>query len=337
MVRAIDLFAGAGGLSLGLIEAGVDVVAAVEWDHDAAETYRLNIGDHMIEADIMTIDPDDLPECDLIAGGPPCQGFSYAGKRDPDDPRNRLWEHYLRIVDAKRPAFVLIENVPGILRSVEHHGIVNALANLGYHATVIRLNAVDHGVPQRRKRVFYIANSIGIANPVPMPTHVDTGRRSEGQTLLPGFAHAVTVRQALGIGGQMTHKYSVTDRLASDGRTSPWYDGDHEPARSISHEPHKLVIADRGLEHHWLADQYDVAPTIQCDSRVSKPGHHGPGEPRMMLRRLTPEECAVLQDFPPGFVFTGSKSSKHRQIGNAVPRGLARAIGTVIRTAWEAV
>src|SRR5262245_1190725 len=171
MPTAIDLFAGAGGLSLGLQAAGWELVAAVERDHDACETYRANVGDHVVEASIEDVDAADLPDCDLIAGGPPCQGFSYAGKRDPNDPRNRLWREFFRIVEGKQPAWVLIENVRGMLSAGEDKALVTAFAKIGYHVSPYLLNAADYGVPQRRLRVFYVGNRLGLPNPCPTPTH----------------------------------------------------------------------------------------------------------------------------------------------------------------------
>jgi len=231
-MRAIDLFAGCGGLSLGLTLAGIEVVAAIERDPDACASYRANLGDHMIEASIEDVDAASLPDCDLIAGGPPCQGFSYAGKRDTNDPRNRLWREFFRIVEGKRPAWVLIENVRGMLTMGEDKAVVLAFRAIGYHVSPYLLNAADYGVPQRRLRVFYVGNRIGVANPCPTPTHAQPPRH-----VMLGLEPWVTVRQALGIGGRMSHTYNPE----SSGATRPWYDGDASPARTISHEPHKLL------------------------------------------------------------------------------------------------
>lgn len=495
---AIDLFSGCGGASLGLIEAGFDVLASVEWDHDSAETYRRNIGDHVFERDITTIDPNELPDVDLIHSSPPCQGFSFAGKRDPNDPRNQLWLEVLRIVEAKRPAWLTVENVRGILNSREHDNILAALANLGYRATPYLLNAADYGVPQKRWRVIYIANRVGLPNPPPVQTHADPmppakrrngkkQRNAEPFRQLPfGLKPWVSVREALNVSGLMkgdpyhpqatrstdqpsttitigmrtdhipqvqmrsTHRgNSQTYGIDEPARTivaaarsdhgiedlddasgtiragthgvggfSPrhragwvsaddltWSDRSHgvvdldEPAPAIKAggaqqpdgnggkrsggtavalipnvpmddaslailggvgnehskhtggaEPvrHRLrnryaehgdgstyddaaptVSADRALEEHYDVD--DASTTVQGESRLSKPGHHGPNELRMSFRRLTPWECQILQDFPPDFSFVGTKTSIHRQIGNAWPRGLARAVAIEIK------
>lgn len=437
----VDLFAGAGGASQGFRDAGCKLAASVEWDADAAGTYRAMLGDHMRQVDIRAVTAADLPACDLLHASPPCQGFSYAGKRDKDDPRNAYWYEVLRIVDELQPAWVTMENVRGMLTMGEDKAVIVAFRAIGYEVTPHLLCAADYGVPQRRYRVFYVGNRLGLPNPVPPASHAQPPRH-----LMLGLDPWVTVRQALGLTGPMfgdpynpeqsfdassrpamtvntgsradhiarvldapsmvlragthgqpgysprhqegyvpnipldvpaptilgcnteesghtggvepvrhrltmTHKYSVTETLESDGRTSPWYDGDAEPARSISHEPHKLLMTDQrnpsnGRSAYYdgdaaparalrtepgnIADEFEYAPTIQGDPRVSAPGNHKPGMPRMGLRRLTVRECATLQGFPAWFQFSGSKTSQYRQVGNAVPPAMTEAIARAI-------
>lgn len=342
-MRAIDLFAGCGGLSLGLTLAGVEVVAAVERDPDACASYRANLGDHMIEASIEDVDAADLPDCDLIAGGPPCQGFSYAGKRDKDDPRNALWREFFRIVEAKQPAFILIENVRGMLTAGEDKPLILAFRAIGYHVSPYLLNAADYGVPQRRLRVFYIGNRIGVANPCPTPTHAQPPRH-----VMLGLEPWVTVRQALGIGGTMQ---------SARHSSSPFYDGNFEadghmggpgdtalpcidldvPAPTIQGggtetggaEPVRHRLRDSNAPYVELDDP---APTISSGEKSNGGGGHGdPVRHRIPgLRRLTVRECAILQDFPPSFEFIGCKTAQYRAVGNAVPPGMARALAEAI-------
>ena len=113
----VDLFAGCGGFTQGFVDQGFIPVRAVEWDGAAAATYRANFGSHVLEGDIAEIDADDIPEVDVIIGGPPCQGFSTLGTQDPNDPRNRLWAEFARIVAAASPPVFVLENVPRFLGS----------------------------------------------------------------------------------------------------------------------------------------------------------------------------------------------------------------------------
>ena len=112
--KVVSLFSGGGGLDLGFKQAGYDIVWAIDNASDAVETYRKNIGDHIVCADINTISPDGIPQCDIIIGGPPCQSFSLAGNRNAEDARGQLVWTYLEIINAKRPKLFLFENVPGI-------------------------------------------------------------------------------------------------------------------------------------------------------------------------------------------------------------------------------
>lgn len=383
-MRALDLFAGCGGLSLGLTMAGIEVVAAIERDPDACASYRANLGDHMIQASIEDVDADDLPDCDLIAGGPPCQGFSYAGKRDKDDPRNRLWREFFRIVEAKQPAFILIENVRGMLTAGEDKPLILAFRAIGYHVSPYLLNAADYGVPQRRLRVFYVGNRIGAANPCPTPTHAQPPRH-----IMLGLQPWVTVRQALGIGANCvgnvpTHagRHGSLNRperepgsfildlpsraLRSGVHGQPGYSPRHVagyvpvlpcidldvPAPTIQGggtetggaEPVRHRLRGRGAGDGDGTTLDDPAPVISASwsTDVVDPaiGHHrftdsdGRVHTRpsneAILRRLTVHECATLQDFPPSFVFHGSKTSQYRQVGNAVAVGMARALGQAL-------
>ena len=166
-VTAIDLFCGAGGLSLGLMQAGFDVRAAVDNDPMAVRTYRENVGSHVIEASLTEMAPEQLlrvaglepGECTLLAGGPPCQGFSVKRRGDRDDPRNDLLLEFFRYVDTVEPRFFLVENVKGLL---SRHGrpylnaFIRQAEDRGYRCHVGELDAVDFGVPQFRPRAFLV-------------------------------------------------------------------------------------------------------------------------------------------------------------------------------------
>ena len=195
----IDLFAGVGGLSLGFEQAGFQVVLANEYDAEIAAAYKKNHHEtKMVVGDITALNLEDTfgsfaGKIDVIIGGPPCQGFSYAGWRDPNDQRNQLFKEFVALVDKIQPKFFVMENVLGILTMRNGDAIkeiIQAFSEIGYYVNdPLKLNAVNFGVPQRRKRVFIIGSRsiVNIEQPKPLFTDEDDN--------LPGF---VTVQDAIG-------------------------------------------------------------------------------------------------------------------------------------------
>jgi DNA (cytosine-5)-methyltransferase 1 len=180
-LSSVDVFAGAGGLSLGLSWAGFAPVKAVEFDVAAADTYEANIGLHIsreANGKPQSIEMVDFcnfaGQVDLLAGGPPCQGFSQLGNRLENDPRNKLWREFMRAVDEIQPRAFLMENVPGILRAEEGAETVRHGEELGYSVIAGVLSAHEYGVPQKRKRAFIL----GIRNQQPAFPQKILGHRS---------------------------------------------------------------------------------------------------------------------------------------------------------------
>ena len=174
----IDLFAGCGGMTVGFEREGFRSVLAVEWDRAAASTYAANFGEkHTFWGDIANLREEDIPEVDIVIGGPPCQGFSNLGSKDVNDPRNKLWKEYLRVVDTAKPKIFVLENVERFKRSSEFqllldeadHGIIK-----DYELSYGVLLAADFGVAQRRPRTIVIGSRIGKVE-LPAPTHSKTG------------------------------------------------------------------------------------------------------------------------------------------------------------------
>lgn len=181
-MKLVSLFSGCGGLDLGFKNEGYEILWANDFDRDICATYALNLGNHMHCADITKIPTSEIPACDIIIGGPPCQSFSLVGRRNIEDERSNLvWEFY-RIVKSKKPKIFLMENVPGIRSALLPDGkrvletLVSDFEKLGYVVRVYTLNAADYGVPQRRKRVFVVGSSEGKIIRPPEPTHSIDGK-----------------------------------------------------------------------------------------------------------------------------------------------------------------
>lgn len=210
--KVISLFAGAGGMDLGMIRAGFSIVWANDFEPIAVKTYIRNIGNHIILGDIKDIQSKDIPyrqgEIDLIIGGFPCQGFSIANKnRSMDDERNFLYREMLRIIKDKRPKFFVAENVKGLLNM--HKGKVIDMikydfSSLGYNIDIKLLNAADYGIPQQRERVIIMGNRMGLPNPFPKQTHADIYEgednydRPNQELVDMGYLPYITVEQSIG-------------------------------------------------------------------------------------------------------------------------------------------
>jgi len=304
----IDLFAGAGGMSLGFARAGFAPVLAVESDTAAAETYRANFGDHVFSGDIA--DVKEFPSADVIIGGPPCQGFSQLGARDPDDPRNALWEHYVRAVSQVRPSVFVMENVPQLLSSQQFEDFRAAVHDLGYELTWEVLDSSRYGVPQRRRRAFVVGSRVG-APSLPAPTEV-----------------VRTVRDAIG-----DLPFEPTGRDLHIGRNPTMLS--MERYRHVPEGGNHYDLPDHLKPECWRRKKSGTTDVMgrmrwngpSCTIRTE---FYKPEKGRYLHpeahRPITHREAARLQTFPDDFVFTGSRIEIAKQIGNAVPVVLAEHI-----------
>lgn len=342
-LRVADVFAGAGGLSLAAQQAGMNVVLAVESDKWAAETYRRNFckdaasAPTLYEQDITTLSPEALRKkhfegqggCDILLGGPPCQGFSThrINNAGVDDPRNKLIHRYFDYVRALRPKVFLMENVPGILweRHREYLGqFYDEGQNAGYFLyKPVMLDARDFGLPQRRKRVFVL----GIAESVdrsaftwpPSPTHGSEKAREQNPDL-----HAwLSCRDVFGPVDandpnniHMQHTEELIDVFAK----TPHNGGSRRDSGRVlrCHEEH-----DGHKDVYGRIDPDKPAPTMTTACI-------NPSKGRFVHPRenhgITARQAARIQTFPDSFVFAGGLMAAGKQIGNAVPVKLGRAI-----------
>lgn len=390
----IDLFCAPGGLSSGFEMAGFEVLAGLDIDPDGMKTYSYNFPRAVpVTADIRQLDPEKFMEIvgvspgevDVVTGGPPCQGFSTIGRaaivglarkglkndisvlhpRFIDDPRNELYKYFMRYVKALQPRVVVMENVPGMMsyRNGEIvREIIEDFASLGYGAAARVLNAADYGVPQLRKRIFFIAVKGGrVAPRFPAPTHTPP----EGSLALSlGLKPYVTVWEAIGDlpeipagGGAEVMPYtkpphSEYARWAREGSPAVY----NHKARY--HNERDIMVFSLMKEGQWWKDlPEDVRrmfnwnprrdqifqdkvkklardkPSWTIISHLYKDGYSyiHPTQPRS----ITVREAARLQSFPDRFVFRGSRTAQFKQVGNAVPPLLAKAVAETVKTILE--
>lgn len=298
-MRVVSLFSGAGGLDLGFKMAGHDVVWANDLYEDAVHTYQKNIGNHIVLEDVRNISADEIPDCDIVIGGFPCQGFSVANtKRYIADERNELYKQLIRVIKDKRPKFFLAENVKGLTnlgKGEVFKMILSDFENLGYRVQYQILNAADYGVPQTRLRVIIVGvrSDIDWEYEFPKATHSQDGGNG-----LPAWV-------------------SVSDALK--GLPDP--DSENN-IPNHTYSKYKLNI--NGYIGHRLLDPDKPAPTVTArgDNRggvVILPHPNG-------QRRMSCRELASVQSFPVDYEFAGNNSSIYRQIGNAVPPLLAYSV-----------
>ncbi|MFD4723056.1 DNA cytosine methyltransferase [Streptomyces sp. NPDC058423] len=356
----IDLFAGCGGMTAGFVRTGrYKPTMAVEWNLHAAATYAANFGeDHMRWGDIAEIKDSEIPRADVIIGGPPCQGFSNLGSRDVDDPRNKLWKEYIRFVRRAKPKAFVIENVDRfrsssefalLLKEVEPGGLLE-----GYVLQYAHMLAADYGVPQRRVRTIVIGSRVG-SIPIPRQTHAkDLTLDSVDHEFEPWR----TVRDAI---SGLPKVPASTDLPASEaeffGQVIPGifkgldiHLGRRPTQMSLERYDHippgggRFNLPDHLLPNCWRnkkSGTTDVMgrmvwdrPSLTIRTEFFKPEKgqylHPQWDPKNSSNRvnrpITHYEAARLQDFPTDYLWCGSKIEIARQIGNAVPVGLAEAI-----------
>ena len=308
-MNIVSLFSGAGGLDLGLIQAGHTTVWANDMYADAVATYRRNIGDHVDDRDICEIHSSEIPDSDVVVGGFPCQGFSVANwGRSVTDERNKLYLEMVRVVADKKPKFFIAENVKGLVslgKGVILRRIIDDFSKAGYNTTWSVLNSANYGVPQKRMRfvMLGIRKDLEFSDVLfpPQPTHQDPNLLNDKERLLPWL----TVGKAL----------------------------EHIPEPEVAlqipnHEPSKYKLLFNGHLGHRFIDPDAPAPTVT--GRGDEKGgvvvlHHPQNH-----RRMSPRELAIVQSFPDDFIFEGTKTSTYRQVANAVPPALGRAIGIML-------
>ena len=349
-------------MDLGAIQAGFSIEYAIDSELIAVETYKANIGNHIVCGDVGDCNLQSLGKnLDLLIGGPPCQGFSSAGPKRIHDPRNKLWEEYLRFVKQLRPAICILENVMGFRRELPEF-IASLEKNTAgayrvFHRPII---AQFYGVPQWRHRLFVVCVRKDIGDTFVWPKS-DVAEKYDFNLWQPGLVTLQDALQDLGppskeasdkldhtciplneVDGEIASHIpnggslkDIPDRYlpapykgrARGKKGWTWYyrkPRPHLPGRSViaSTRPNYATILAPDVNYLRIGSDWKWEP-VDAGPHTSKSGLYTSPTPQ---RRLTIRECARLQTFPDSFLFKGTLMQKHKMIGNAVPIEFARRL-----------
>ncbi|MCO4815328.1 MAG: DNA cytosine methyltransferase [Flavobacteriales bacterium] len=295
-MNIVSLFSGAGGLDLGLIRAGHEIIWANDFDVDSCETYKKNIGNHVVCKDISLIDFNEIPHSDVIVGGFPCQGFSLANlNRRPEDSRNHLYKYFYQLIKQKQPKYFLAENVRGIL-SLGNGEVIKQIVkdfdSAGYRVKHEVFNTANYGVPQSRIRVIISGTRKDISS--------DLNYKFPEKLL--DKENWISIGKALSEIPEPDDTHNLTNHICS-----------------------KYKVTNRNFTGHRTTNPNKPSPTILARGNgkggvcaIQHPNNH---------RRMSVRESAIIQTFPMNFEFMGSMSSMYRQVGNAVPVLFASYLG----------
>lgn len=338
MINALDLFCGCGGLSLGFEKAGINILLGIDAWQDAITTFNYNHKNSKgLCADLSTLNPKDIESnlnganVDLIIGGPPCQGFSVAGKRIIDDERNMLYKNFVRFVDYFKPKAFVMENVPNILSiggGIVRDSIVKDFSDLGYKVVYQVLIASDYGTPQNRRRAFFVGLKNGSTFYFPEKSVTNLTTSFEALSDLPEYslkngsnytiAPNCSYQKLMRIKSSKVFNHEITEHnektkqiiaLVPDG-------GNYKDLPQELQGTRKVHIAWTRLN--------SLKPSFTIDTGHRHHFHY------KWNRIPTVRESARIQSFPDDFIFLGSKTSQYKQVGNAVPPLMAEAIAKKI-------
>lgn len=328
-MKIVSFFAGAGGLDLGFSKAGFDVIWANEYDKEIWETYRKNHPNSYLDTRSITdIEGSEVPDCDGIIGGPPCQSWSEAGAlRGITDKRGQLFFDFIRILDEKKPKFFLAENVSGMLLPRHAQSLANikelfSTAGPGYKLSFQLLNASDYGVPQDRQRVFFIGirNDLGLTFQFPKKFN-NKLNLEDAIGDLKNFA--IPARENNRTNGS---NCKVPNHEYMTGGFSTIYMSRNR-VRSWDEQSYTIQAGGR---HAPIHPQAPKMVFIEQNKRIFVPGKEN------LYRRLTVRECARIQTFPDDFIFHYENiSGGYKMVGNAVPVELARVLASKIKQDLE--
>lgn len=369
-INTIDLFCGAGGLSLGFERQGFNAVVASDYQEDTLNTYKTNFPEtttvkkdirELKASELLDASGHDKEDIQAIIGGPPCKGFSMAGERDPDDPRNSLFEEYIRIVSEIEPRVVVMENVKGILSMKDGayaDKILKELRKLGYSVKYKILNSADYGVPETRERVIWIGFKNGEKISFPEPEfHSDTagqkrlGQGGDGLKPYRTVGDAISDLDFLDSGEEAT-KYQKEPETGYQEMMRGNADKlmNHKASNHSERIQKRFKLMDEGKGMESVPEEH------RTDKHSLKKLHRGEPSPTVTTlpedfvhykrnRIPTVRELARIQSFPDDFEFTGPRTTggmrrreacpQYSQIGNAVPPLMAEAIAKEIKKSLQ--
>jgi len=331
----IDLFAGAGGMTLGFTQAGFVPILAVEREKDFAETYAANFGSHVLAEDIATIVDSGGINCDadIVIGGPPCQGFSNLTGNRVNDPRRAMWRFFMDVVESSNAKVFVVENVQNLLKAAEGEAIIKQAKKLGFHVTSGILTASNFGVPQNRRRAIIIGSRLSeIELPTPKSRKMTVRQAFNGIPLKPTHSSLIASPATgpdLHIGRNPTSTSLERYRLIPPGGNR------FDLQRLAPHlTPDCWIKKTKGGTDLFGRLDWDIPArcTIRCEFYKPEKGRFlHPSEDRP----ITHWEAARLQTFPDTFQWCGTKIRIAIQIGNAVPPVFARAIAEHLMSHME--
>lgn len=359
----IDLFAGAGGMTEGLRKAGFKSLLANEYDLMAAQTFAFNHPEvPVVVKDVRDLTVDEVlgsiglkvGELSMIAGGPPCQGFSLAGPRLSSDPRNQMFKEFVRLVNGIKPQVFLFENVSGIMSMSKGEALAAIVAEfekIGYRCDFKIVNAADYGVPQARPRFIMFGTRDGHTLGFPLPTH---GSRAKNGDLFADLKPHITVWDALsdlpeirqGEGDEaQTHSglYANEYQAARRGERHPGFIFNHRATRHSEEIVRRYAAIPEGGDNSQVPPELRTKKTnvfkLHGDrpSRTVTCNHRTDLLHPRMPRGTTVREAARLQSFDDDYQFFGNLTRKAKyvtqddQVGNAVPPVLAEALGQFVK------
>ncbi|MEM2131250.1 MAG: DNA cytosine methyltransferase [Candidatus Woesearchaeota archaeon] len=336
----IDLFCGAGGFSYGFYKKGYNVLLGVDNDRYCVETFLKNhkTSKGIIE-DIKKIKKEDITnilldqKIDLIIGGPPCQGFSAAGKRDPKDPRNSLFKEFVRLVNEFQPKWFIMENVSGLvsMKTEKKEKVIDIILTefkkIGYNVDYKIIDAVNFGVPQFRKRVFIIGNNLNKKIIFPEPTQTEYAKDSKKKlkTVRETISDLVELKSGEKSNDPLHFAFNHPERHLK------WME--NVPEGKSAHENKDPSLRPKsGYKTTYKRIWWDrPSPTITtCIGHISSQNKVHPSQ----NRALTLRESARLQTFPDEYFFAGKITNIKKQIGNAVPPKLSEVFAEHLLKIW---